>query len=233
MRYIYRICDRSYAKVKLPGATKEKCLENFLSVFSPKKEELTIIADNCDDGTHEKLDGLGYMVFRTTEGNAGAVRFAMDLVVQNMVVGEWVYLVEDDYLHLPESKARLVQAAEAGIADYLTLYDHPDKYSPDYGGGEISRVMKVGNQQHWRTTQSTTMTFGVRVGTLKADRDLWQEFIGGAHPHDHIAFTALKRAGRTLAVAIPGLSCHVDLTWGMGQGRIAVEPWAIRMMAQG
>ena len=71
------------------------------------------------------------MVFRTTEGNAGAVRFAMDLVVQNMVVGEWVYLVEDDYLHLPESKARLVQAAEAGIADYLTLYDHPDKYSPD------------------------------------------------------------------------------------------------------
>ena len=51
---------------------------------------------------------------------------ALDLALKQTEC-EGVYFVEDDYLHHPRSYEILIEGLELG-ADYITLYDHPDKY---------------------------------------------------------------------------------------------------------
>ena len=90
------------------------------------------------------------------------------------------YFAEDDYLHLPEAPA----AIEEGLQyfDYVTLYDHSDKYkvagmplNPYAKANRYSESTEIvkGPTQIWRTSNSTTMTFAVTGKTLKADTDIW------------------------------------------------------------
>lgn len=251
IRIYYRISDQSYPKQKLPGACKRTCFQNFMDAMGGYGDQMTIIADNCTTDTIQYLQDIRRRVIVTNEGNAGSFRFAVDKALSECKPNDLIYFVEDDYLHRPGSAEALVAADAAGIADYLTVYDHPDKYSEEYNEipalfcGESSRVRRIGSQ-HWRYTKSTTMTFACRVSTMIVDRDVWMKQTAGDHPNDHIAFTELmslpsiirQRGTRLaidqcrLAVAIPGLACHVDLTWGNERGKFAMEPWAIEMMAK-
>lgn len=230
MKIFYRISDNSYVKPKLPGIDKKFCLNNFLSIF-PKKDA-TIIADNCSEETLNWLKNLDLDVVISNFGNAGALSNALMLGCILSSGDELIYQVEDDYLHKPEAYQKLIEADEANIADYYTLYDHPDKYTRDYGFGETSQVRMV-QWQHWRYTISTTMTFACRAKTLIQDYQIWMYYLRNeSHPPDHSIFTELNTKGRKLAVAIPGLACHTDLTYGLQNGKIMIEPWALRIAAQ-
>jgi hypothetical protein len=48
------------------------------------------------------------------------------------------------------------------------------------------------------------------------------------HPNDHAIFSALTHMGRKLAVCIPGMACHTDLTFSGHARKILIEPWAIQ-----
>jgi hypothetical protein len=139
-----------------------------------------------------------------------------------------VYFCEDDYLHLQKSPVLLKEGSKR--ADYVTLYDHPDKYTHFYDGGELSKVIKTPSS-HWRYTASTCMTFGTKAGILKEDMEIWKEFTDGDHPHDHFIFKKLsENKRRRLAVCIPGAACHTDLTFSGRVHHLMIEPWAIEMM---
>jgi hypothetical protein len=132
---------------------------------------------------------------------------------------EVVYFLEDDYLHLDGSRTALLEAIDR--ADYVTLYDAPDKYVPARMGGnpyieddgaDPTRVILT-KSRHWRLTNSTTMTFATRVKTLREDNDVWKQFTEGNHPHDFQAFLALRAKGRALLSPIPTLSTHCEPAW--------------------
>ena len=215
MKLYYRISDNSYKKQKLIGATKEVCLANFCIAFQDVifqnitagvKPPLTIIADMCEDETISMLKQTGLPLIRTANGNAGSLKFALELALSENKDDELVYFVEDDYLHLKNSSKLL----EEGIkrSDYVTLYDHPDKYTRLYDGGEISKVIKTASS-HWRYTISTCMTFATKIKTLREDKSIWDEFVSDEHPHDHFIFKKLsEEKRRRLAVCIPGSACH-------------------------
>ena len=76
-----------------------------------------------------------------------------------------VYLLEDDYVHRPGWLAVLREAFDADLADYATLYDHPDKYTALYAGLQAQLVPTP--SAHWRTTPSTTNTYACRARTLR------------------------------------------------------------------
>lgn len=240
MKLYYRISDNSYPKTKLIGATKEVCLMNFVKAFQevifgpnlPPPEDwmapMRIIADKCDRKTVRMLLETGMPVTLTDYGNAGSLKHAIKLAIEECHEDELVYFCEDDYLHLGMSPNLL----EEGIkrADYVTLYDHPDKYTAQYNGGEFSKVIKT-NSSHWRYTISTCMTFGTKIKTLKEDLDIWEKHIDGDHPHDHFIFTDLsKEKRRRLAVCIPGVACHTDLEYSGRVKKMLIEPWAIELM---
>lgn len=226
MHVYYRISDSSYEKKKLPGIGKQECLRNFLKVWAEEANSVEIIADRCKPSTIDWLCSETLFPLRQTDlGNAGSLRYTLELAM-SLPSDETVYVCEDDYLH--QSWAPQLTAEIQDKTDYFTLYDHPDKYTSDYQLGETSKVIRT-QSSHWRFSQSTTMTFGCKVGVLKEDWSVWDKYTQGTHPHDHFIFTDLNKKGRFLAVAIPGVACHTDLTFSNSKGGNLVEPWAMRM----
>lgn len=233
MKVYYRISDNSYLKPKLPGATKKFCLENFLSIFG--KEDVLIIADNVGDETFSMIQNLHLNVIRTQLSNAGSLWHAIQLAQQ--IPDEAIYFVEDDYLHFQGITAfghrNPVAAIQEGLkfSDYVTLYDHPDKYNSEYNFGETSRCFKT-KHSHWRHTISTCMTFSTTSKILRDDIEIWREFTQGQHPHDHLIFDSLKnRKQRCLAVSIPGMACHMDLTYPIQKGiDDFFDDWALNLL---
>jgi hypothetical protein len=239
MKLYYRISDNSYEKQKLMGTTKEVCLANFCKAFvdvifanmsNGQPPPIRIIADRCNNNTMKLLHSTGLPVITTDYGNAGSLKAALDMAIKDEAEDELVYFCEDDYLHIGKSPTLLQEGIKR--ADYVTLYDHPDKYTRLYDGGEYSKVIKT-DSSHWRYTTSTCMTFGTKVKTLKQDMDVWNEFISGDHPHDHFIFKKLtEEKRRRLAVCIPGAACHTDLTFSGKANHVLMEPWAIEMMIE-
>lgn len=237
LRLYYRISDKSYHKAKLPGSNKDICLMNFCKAFandifsemSNNTTPMKIIADNCERKTIKMLMSTGIPTSITDVGNAGSLRCAFEVALEEGEEEDVVYFCEDDYLHL-ESSSRVLKEGVT-IAEYVTLYDHPDKYTRAYGGGEVSKVMRT-MSSHWRFTQSTCMTFGCKVKTLRKDKPIWDKWIGGEHPHDHKVFTELGEQGRKLAVCIPGTACHTDLTFSGTINNVMIDTWAIELMIE-
>jgi len=233
MKLIYRISDGSYKKPKLIGATKESCLNNFLSVFKENlffenKPQILIIADGCGEKTKDIICKTNLPIVFSNLGNAGSLIYSIKKSIEEFEDNEIIYFCEDDYLHLPISP----QLIEEGIkrSDYVSLYDHPDKYTFQYNGGEFSKVIKT-TSSHWRFTVSTCMTFASTAGVLKKDLNIWEKYTKENHPHDHHIFTDLgKENKRRLAVCIPGCACHTDLEYSNRVQRVLIEPWAISMM---
>lgn len=133
-----------------------------------------------------------------------------------------VYFVEDDYVHRRGWSDVLREAFDHNVADYVTLYDHPDAYDQQVNAGLRCRL-SLTPSAHWRSTPSTTNTWAVRVGRLTRDLPIHSQFLSGyGHHSDHEKFLALAAiAGARLASCIPGWSthCHLPLlsptiTWG-------------------
>jgi hypothetical protein len=214
MKALYRLSDNSYEKVRFKKATKLYCLENFLKHFPAR--EVVLFADKVREETFEQLKRFDCTLIRTEGGSsAGGFRVALQYAI-SLPDEEIVYFVEDDYLHLEGSRALLLEGLRR--ADYVSLYDHLDKYKPANSGGnpaigadgaEATKVFLT-QSSHWKLTNSTTMTFACRVGTLREDFDDWAPFIAGTHPYDYHAFLALGAKGRTLITPIPGRSTHCE-----------------------
>lgn len=245
----YRISSSSYKKNKLPGTSKEVCLRNFLEIFPPKQHPFTILADNCDESTLSMVEShvpifLGNEIHKTSLGNSGAFRHAVDLALERPD-NEIVYFVEDDYLHLSSSDPYFpsipARDLEEGLlrADYVTLFDHPDKYLSEYDNGEITKVYRT-LHSHWKHSISTTMTFATRVRTIREDYEIWMRYTEDTHPKDHLIFLELREKERMLGVRIPGSACHVDLTYpdtrhsmDAGKNRNAfMEPWIFPLIEE-
>lgn len=215
MLCIYRISDfgqTSAVKPKLPTATKRRCLEEFIQVFG--KDNLIVVADCVSERTYQELCEImgtkAHMIVRT-DFQSGAFSFlaAVQLAIDsNMPKDTPVYLCEDDYLHQPNAKKLILEGLS--IADYVSVYDHPDKYLAN--NTKPSRIF-VTKSSHWRTAESTTMTFAARLSTLYADNDTYVEFCKTGYPFDHDMFLKLGANGRTLVTCIPGASTHAEVAW--------------------
>jgi hypothetical protein len=127
-----------------------------------------------------------------------------------------VYIVEDDYLHIPGFTKILKEGFETN-ADYVTLYDHGDKYIPGYyetyaRGFPIQIVPS--KSIHWRTTPSTTDTYATKFKTLKRDKEIHYKYsdpeVVGSISQDHQKFCDLWNSGKSLISCIPSYSTHCD-----------------------
>ncbi|MBU3546712.1 hypothetical protein [Polynucleobacter sp. MWH-Jannik1A5] len=175
----YRITSKSNDKPRLDGFSKMDCLDNLLSYFPDYR--MVCIADNCDDLIYEILEKKNfYKLVRTSLGNCGSFKYLLNNELPSLADDDLIYFVEDDYLH----RAGSAQALEEGLKyfNYVTLYDHPDKYginspntNPLVPKGPLSEVTQIfrGVSAIWRTTNSTTMTFGVHAKTMRMDSWIW------------------------------------------------------------
>ena len=227
LHLIYRISNNSYNTLREPYVTKESCLVNALRTFPPSESiQWIILGDTLNRETKKmvlkKSSGLPYLRFFPMEigSNAGSFNQALDLALA-LNANDLVYMLEDDYLHIPGCAALLEDALVYLGADYASLYDHPDKYLPateggnpfiDQSGGEETKVFR-GRTRHWKLTNSTTMTFAAAVSTLRADEPIFRKWTSGTHPLDYQLFLELRDKGRLLMTSLPGASTHGDTAW--------------------
>lgn len=140
---------------------------------------------------------------------------------------DWVYFVEDDYLHVDTAIQKLVDCIETvKCVDYITLFDHPVRYASDYHY-ELDvphRVNKIyiSKTHHWRTQESTCMTFASRVSILKEDKKFFERYVKNTNvPKDRELFRRLQgltgyedeSPRRLLIGPIPSLATHCHLPW--------------------
>lgn len=211
----YRLCEKGYPKVKPEYITKEHCLANAVSEFPLDQVEWHVLADNISEATYQmalKYVPADRIKMISVGHGAGTFRIAYEEAMRHED-DALVYFLEDDYLHVPRSLEFLREAAECNYTDYLTLYDHPDKYSNATNpyvtqGGEYSVVYWCGHR-HWKETNSTTMTFATFADVLKKDKQVFWNWTKGSHPWDFVLFTDLvKTRKRRLSSPLPSCSTH-------------------------
>lgn len=227
MHIFYRLSDKGEIKEKLSNVNNRTCLENFLKEFLA--EEIVIVADNVIDETYAWLKAKKFKaIHRTSLGNVGSFWFCYKLAIE-VPLGDYVYFVENDYIHKTGSRQALLEGLK--IADYVTLYDHPDKYIDGVNpkvknGGEQTKVFLT-KSAHWKITNSTTMTFAASSSVLKKDKFVFKFYTIGIIkegspflkrfqkrrlPCDYRIFTILGLfKSRKLISPLPAFSTHGEI----------------------
>lgn len=208
MKIFYRVSDAGYSfKQKPEYVTKTNCLRNFVKNFGD--DGLNLIFDNCKNETITNCIEIApnAKVVGTSLGNAGSFLYALDMALQ-LSDDEVVLFQEDDYIHRSGSRRALLEGIE--IADFVTLYDHPDKLLEQNLRPEF--ILRS-NATHWRTCTSTTMTWAAKVETLRKSEAIVRKWCSGRHPDDHRMFTDLGEQGYTLISALPSFATHGESDW--------------------
>jgi hypothetical protein len=222
IKVIYRISDAGYNKVKPLYINNANCLQNAVRVFG--KENFHVIADNVSEETKRIIwnqDIEAEQIDYVSVGHgAGTFNLALDWALKQDEE-TLVYFLENDYIHKPNSNKIMLEGIELG-ADYVSLYDHPDKYIPatrggnkfvDEDGGEITKIY-LSESCHWKLANSTTMTFAGKVNSLKRDEDILRKWTNmGHYPRDFDMFLELRENGVSLMTPIPGYSTHGETAW--------------------
>ena len=231
LHIIYRASDLDKPDVRPFYYSKLLCLKSLLvAVEKINGFSFTLYYDG--DKGNELIDELQNMIPQSKImrlSKAGNARSFWKAYVDALELpqNDWVYFVEDDYLHTIDALEKLVDCMNSiPDADYITLYDHPVRYATDYHFGlDIShRVNKIyiSNKCHWRTQESTCMTFAAQVAVLRDDRAIFDKYVHQVPvPEDRELFRELQGlAGyesgspfRLLIGPMPSLATHCHLPW--------------------
>ena len=192
------------------GVDKKTVFKNFIKFFGA--QNLSVLLDNSSQESYRFFQNYcPEQIHETNLGNAKACIYLFDKV-KELQDHELVYICEDDYLHASSHCKPLIFEG-LQIADYVTLYDHGDKYSSELEGGEPTRVVLTTNS-HWKYTGSTTMTFASTAKTIKEDYKVLKKYCDEKKrpndiPNDFEMWVELVKSGRKLVSPIPGRSTHL------------------------
>jgi hypothetical protein len=223
--------------------SKELCLRSMLAAIDHVDRAISVSIEVIHDGPldpqtnwarclRDLMQSRGEIRDGRRLGNAVSclqtIQYAAGMPPSDMVM-----LVEDDYLWLPNSLTELVLALSEFRADYVTGYDHPVRYQPDYPlGADLPHwdtSIRISRGRHWRSQESTCMTFGALAGTFAADVDIFERFHnnGKGSPADRELFRELQGLSgpsrpsahaapstfRLLLGPMPSLCTHAHLPW--------------------
>lgn len=167
--------------------TQEEYVDDFVSKYI-KNQEL----------------GLGLTFLKAGSDVNSWLLTVHDIYHSQIPVGDVVYMLENDYLHHPNWVSKVFELYAANLFfDYVSLYDHGDKYFLPMYDDLTSRVFHS-DSQHWRTAPSTCGSFISEITQFRQDYDLFQRPIP-----DYLLFqTLVNDRQRILLTPIPGLSTH-------------------------
>jgi hypothetical protein len=172
-------------------------------------KSLHFVEDHTLRSTYAKA-GLTYEVHRAKGGcEKAAFLNSLEFVAR----AAWpqqdvVVFLEDDYAVAQDWLTLVPEGLRFG--DYVTLYDHPDKYSHLYPS--LYSKMYMGELSHWRTTPSTTNSYACGVRMLIEDMNTHRSYSEGwGVTQDHAKFLQLWSLGRSLVSCVPGAWSHEEV----------------------
>lgn len=201
-------------KKRFAGFTRKGCHENFLKTLNRDLVNVTYLLD-----TYHPVQEPHFVTLQTkdpvvqvSEGSeTGSFLRLLEHVKERAFSDETIlYFLEDDYLHRPGWAEILLEGFTLPNSDYLTLYDHRDKYfAKEYR--KLTARLYATDSCHWRTTPSTTNTYAMRARTLRRDEKIHRKFsLGCRITRDHEKFCKLAKKGSTLLSCVPGWATHAE-----------------------
>jgi len=191
--------------------SRELCHANLKRTTPEDLVDVTYIMDgNLDEHFLAKETDVNIITIQAGSETRSFQAMLDIIFAQNLPDDTLLYLTEDDYLHRDGWALALLEGFEWGRADYLTLYDHGDKYTSAYY--ETFRPeLFVTPSCHWRTTPSTTNTFATTAGVLRRDEHVHRKFahLDKAYTQDHDRFMDLWKQGAALVSSLPGWATHM------------------------
>ena len=118
------------------------------------------------------------------------------------LTGDWIYFVEDDYLHAPDAARVMLEGANK--FELLSLYDHLDRYTRNDDRTIGKESVDLTHSCHWRTAESTCSTWA-------CSRKMWNRIKDLARlrgPNDRSFFYDLITEGIRLWTPIHARSTH-------------------------
>ena len=210
------LSDNSVGK-RRPASFDRRALFRTLQATLRKQDRLFVLLDAAKGKPGEQhFTEADYGYVTRFQGGTDAKSFAQVLqTVQTMFRNDDI--TQDDVLVFLEDDYAVKQgwqgALEAGlrVADYVTLYDHPDKYTSLYQD-LVSKVYKV-DTFHFRTTPSTTNSYACTARTLLRDMAVHERSCDSnisSITNDHGKFLQLWSQGRSLVSSIPAFWSHEE-----------------------
>lgn len=196
--------------------TREGCFNSFLNTMD-EDCELTVCFDGIVSGSGHFLENPKYNdKFNLVEKNGGNdgksfLNLLETAIESNFADDDIIYFVEDDYLHNIGWTKILKEGFKFIDVDYITLYDHNDKYFfPMYE--ELLAKVGVTPSVHWKTIPNTTNTYACFGKTLRRDYSIHVKYcdIVGGLTRDFDKFAQFIREGKTLINPLPGYSTHCE-----------------------
>lgn len=178
------------------------------------KVDLTVLLDGTISNHHFPFDGNDNIIEYSGGNDAASFKFCLDVIMKsNLQDDDIVYIVEDDYMHRPNWELVMKEAFDTFDVDYVTLYDHPDKYFLPMYDQLQSKILHT-QTVHWRTTPSTCNTYAGKWKTFKKHWETHVKFCLPEYTHDgydHTKFMSLWEQGSNLISSIPGYSTHCEI----------------------
>ncbi len=207
------ISSNSVGKNRPEWFSREKCWNNLLATIDGDTD-ITVMFDGTPNTEHFlSNDTRNYKLVCKDGGTDGHSFLNLLEYVreQNVEDNTILYFVEDDFYHKPGWTNILKEGFEYIGADYITLYDHADKYFlPMYE--DLQSKIIVTPSIHWRTTPSTTNTYAMLSQTFKKHYSIHKEYcdLQRGFTRDHDKFIRLWNEGSNLISCIPGYSTHCE-----------------------
>lgn len=195
-------------KIKPDWVNNIACLKNLL--LNKKKSKVVIFGDNLDESKEATLGLVNLqkdVTYKDTSSHGNSKTFLEVLDYATSLPSDTiVYFLEDDYLHVPGFTDVLIDGLKR--AEYVTLYDHPDKYPG-------SALLFLGEKCHFRHTGSTTMTFATKVKTLAFDAPVFKAYCEKVDiaPDYYIWQHLVVQLKRRLISPIPSFATHGESKW--------------------
>lgn len=187
------------------GFDYEECYKNLLATSDLNTCKINIIYDSKEDNwvKHLKYDNL-YEI--DAKGDMASFFQTCGIIKDDESIqdGDLIYFLENDYKHVYGWWRKILELFQTykGL-DYVSLYDHKDKYFLPMYDDLVSKVFTTENH-HWRSTPSTCGSFVVTKERFLEDFDILSTMSG-----DHNKWLWLNQnRSRTVISPIPGLSTH-------------------------
>jgi hypothetical protein len=184
----YRICPVVAKQTPIYHNDKYKlselCLYSFKKSLGSLKAKMIVLLDNCppeyeklfrkyfkkDDLDIIKLEGIG---------NQATYNMQIDLLSKQNF-SDIIYFAEDDYFYFPDKFKTMIDFLnENKDVDFISVYDHLDLYNNELHNHQ--NYIKVFGNHHWRTANSTCLTFLTTKSTLIRAKRTIASFSRGNH----------------------------------------------------
>ena len=217
MRVYYRIYPGKPGNRPFADGDKlnlvQGCLRSFMASVAMADVHITFLLDDCPTdwvrAVFDIMDPYSVITYDIIKldgiGNKPSFLEQLEMALDGPD-DEFIYFAEDDYLYRPMAIAKMLSFARTGCDDFITLYDHPDRYRRG-DDCHVKDHIEICDDWHWRTAESTTMTFGAWKDTIRKAVGVIRE---NACTGRGMWYPILSRQGFTLWSPMPSLATHVQ-----------------------